>query len=603
MEQKQIFAGRYRLENKIGLGGYSEVWLAKDEMAGDTEVAIKIFAPDKGLDQNGIKQFSREYTITAKLQHANLLTAKHYDIHEGSPYLVMPYCLKGSLQNELSKKEKFHEEAILKVLKDVSQGLHYLHNEGILHQDIKPDNVLIYNDGRYMLTDFGISTRMRSTLKKATSTNSAMTLAYAPPERYSANPENTKEGDVFSLGVMLYELATGDVPWDGNGGMVLLTGAQIPKISNIYSKELQSIIFACMSKNKEDRPTTTDLLNFTNIETVYKPIIKTNKEPNSTSTNSIRKTVAYKPEEITNDKKTTKKEEESSKGTVIFISILVICVMLFFGYNNFKEQNAEKSRVERLVEEQLIEQQLVDVADENLKKAAKHYEDGKYYYEKELYSNAISNLNKAISLDYKYSSDEYFYWLRGVCYSKTENYKDAVPDFTNAININSSDKSYYEWRAYSYFMLNEYQKAIKDYTKLIYKTTGKEQAKFYNWRGVCYGNLNNFTEAKIDYRRAVDMDSSNQEYKKNYNELNYTEGTSSNNNAITSTFKNEERNNYPFYQYLKSPGVMFSSPSASSRRIKNLYKNNRVKVISESGAYYCIVHDNITGFINKLSID
>ena len=261
MQQNQIFAGRYRLIEKIGTGGFSVVWLSKDEMTENTEVAIKIFAPDKGLDQNGIKQFSREYAITAKLKHLHLLKPSHFSIFKGSPYLILPFCSKGSLQNVLDEKGSLSEEEILNVIKDVANGLNYLHKHNILHQDIKPDNILIDDDGRYMLTDFGISTRMRNTLKKATSNNHSLTLAYAPPERYSAHPENTKAGDIFSLGVMLYELATGDVPWDGNGGVMLLKGAEIPKIPDTCSKELQDLVYKCMSKEKEGRPTAEELLN------------------------------------------------------------------------------------------------------------------------------------------------------------------------------------------------------------------------------------------------------------------------------------------------------------------------------------------------------
>ncbi|WP_372793716.1 protein kinase [Lutibacter sp.] len=528
MQQAQIFAGRYRLENKIGSGGYSEVWLAKDEMAGDTEVAIKIFAPDKGLDQNGIKQFSKEYIITAKLQHTNLLIAKHYDIHEGSPYLVMPYCSKGSLQNELFEKGKLSEGAILQVLKDVVQGLHYLHNKGILHQDIKPDNILINDDDRYMLTDFGISTRMRSTLKKATSTNSAMTLAYAPPERYSANPENTKAGDVFSLGVMLYELATGDVPWGGDGGVMLIKGAEIPKIPNTYTKGFQDLVFACMSKDKEERPTTTNLLNFTKIKSDSKGTKESIKTPKyETKTTPLRKTAPYVPS------KADLKPDViiSSNVPLIVFGILLVALFVAMGYSVEGNETYEKQTFEKqVIEEQVVQEQKVveqDVSDQNLKNAAKHYENGKFYYEKELYATAISELNKAISLDSKYTRD----------------------------------KSYYDLRARTYYSLKEYQKAIEDYNKLITMTSGVEQAKYYNLRGVCYSYLNNFDAAKNDYKIALNLDSSNEQYKSNYEALNTTKNTSTFNDNSN---KGQDENNKKATQYFNSGKSYYENKNYAS---------------------------------------
>ncbi len=596
MSQTQIFAGRYRLDKKIGSGGYSEVWLAKDEMAGDTEVAIKIYAPDKGLDQNGIKQFSREYTITAQLQHNNLLIARHYDIHDGSPYLIMPYCSRGSLQGELYEKGSLPEEEIFKIIKDVAEGLHYLHNKDILHQDIKPDNVLIYDDGRYMLTDFGISTRMRSTLKKATSTKSALTLAYAPPERYSENPENTKSGDIFSLGVMLYELATGDVPWDGNGGMVLLTGAQIPKIPNSYSNELRNLVFACMSKAKEDRPAAEDLLKFVKGNSIATPKIESKKEPNTTES-SGRKTVFYEPE-MTNSgsnkkiNKPIKEEKSSSNSYAFFIIIFLICIIII----SYKLAEPNQVIPEITVEEALpaeetvvqveefvpVEETIVEEAPDNFSLASKYIREARSSYDNNNYNSAISSLEKAIDLYPSYENNGYYHWLRGACFFGIESYNSAVFDFTKAINI-EPDKYNYSRRAESYYFLKKYENAIRDFTQAINLSSGKEQASYYNYRGVCYSYLSNFQMAKADYKKAVNNDPNNEQYKKNFAGLN--------------------NYSFPYYAKLTVSCVMFSEPTYSSRKINDLRINTNVEVISESGAYYKIKYYSQTGYINKYGVE
>ena len=187
-KENDLLLNRYRLTKKIGKGGFSVVFKAVDEVTNVTQ-AIKIYAPDKGLDEKSEKQFSREYTITQSLIHTNLLKATHYDLlpELKAPFLVMPYCEKGSLASLLQDKDALSEEELAKLMADIGDGLYYLHSRepSILHQDIKPDNILIGDDGNYLLTDFGISSKMRSTLRKSTMQNSALTVAYAPPEKYT----------------------------------------------------------------------------------------------------------------------------------------------------------------------------------------------------------------------------------------------------------------------------------------------------------------------------------------------------------------------------------------------------------------------------------
>jgi serine/threonine protein kinase len=250
----EIFASRYRLIEQIGVGGFSVVWLASDQMADDLECAIKIYAPDRGLDEIGLTQFKKEYTVTAKLNHQGLLKSTYFDIYDGSPFLVMPYCRNGSLARILQQRHTLEESEIIEVVEQVGAALSYLHEEGIIHQDIKPDNVLINDRGKYLLTDFGISSRMRSTLRKSTSSAKALTFAYAAPERYQAS-QNLPEGDIYSVGIMIFELATGDVPWMGAGGAHQTISSPIPSLPPEFSHRLNELMQACLNFNPQNRPT------------------------------------------------------------------------------------------------------------------------------------------------------------------------------------------------------------------------------------------------------------------------------------------------------------------------------------------------------------
>ncbi len=261
LKQNQVFAGRYVLSQLIGEGGFSEVWKAMDQMADDAVVAIKIYAPNKGLDDFGLRQFRNEFSITYNLSHPHLLKVYHFDIAEGSPYLIMPYCPYGSLTSVLQENGVFSERQVALVMSQIGSALEEVHRQDppIIHQDIKPDNILLLQPENYMLADFGISSRIRHTLRKATSTMQTLTVAYAPPERFAKHPTSDPSSDIFSFGVTLYEMCTNSVPWDGAGGQCLLKGAVIPALPDSYSPELNKILEACMALDRTERPTAAEI--------------------------------------------------------------------------------------------------------------------------------------------------------------------------------------------------------------------------------------------------------------------------------------------------------------------------------------------------------
>ena len=249
---------RYYLQKLLGRGGFSEVWLAKDAIT-DLELAIKVYAPGTGMDEDGLQTFSKELTRVYNLNHPNLLRPQHVDSWEGMPYLLMAYCPQGSLVKRIGGMS---EVAIRKVLHDVASGLAYLHAHDVVHQDIKPDNILLDDVGNYVITDFGISTRARSTLRKsvaASAAHSGGTIAYMGPERFGKEPAPIKASDVWSLGAMLYELMTGDTPFGEHGGLIQKSGAEIPTIQGNYSNELKQMVEQMLALNPWDRPTAEDL--------------------------------------------------------------------------------------------------------------------------------------------------------------------------------------------------------------------------------------------------------------------------------------------------------------------------------------------------------
>ncbi len=278
LQPNTTFDNHYTLIRQLGRGGFSEVWLAHDSYM-DIDVAIKIYAPGQGMDSNSINEFRREITGVFQLNHPNLLCPKHLGIWENMPYLIMAYCPAGSclkFVGNISESEIWH------LIHDVAAGLAYLHEKDIVHQDIKPDNILIDTESNYLITDFGISTRARSTLRKSvtSTTNSAGTLAYMGPERFSTQPAPTKASDIWSLGAMLYELLEGVTPFPPDfGGSMLNAGAAIPAIYAPVSENLKQTIYKMLSKETWDRPTAATLVQWAS-----NPSAVTNDTPKSQPT-------------------------------------------------------------------------------------------------------------------------------------------------------------------------------------------------------------------------------------------------------------------------------------------------------------------------------
>ncbi|MCX6279543.1 MAG: protein kinase [Bacteroidetes bacterium] len=259
LQPNHKFANRYLLKKLLGIGGYSQVWLAEDTKSGNLEVAVKIFAPGQGMDDKGLELFSKEYALVFNLNHPGLLKPTHFDDFEGSPYLVMQYCHQGSVFGKIGEMS---EKELARFMLQSASALNYLHSQEppIIHQDIKPDNFLIDANGNYLLADFGISSKIRRTLTKSMGSQASTgTLAYMPPEKFSADKQIIKAGDIFSLGVTMYELLTGDLPFGDHGGMVMLTGAQVPNLPSSFNPELNTLLKRCMAKEPWERPTAEQL--------------------------------------------------------------------------------------------------------------------------------------------------------------------------------------------------------------------------------------------------------------------------------------------------------------------------------------------------------
>ncbi|MCQ2324621.1 MAG: serine/threonine protein kinase [Paludibacteraceae bacterium] len=442
LQENTLFANRYELIKLLGRGGFSEVWLAKDNWT-HLKIALKVYAPGQGMDANGLQEFCGELASVYDLNHSNLLKPQHVDTWENMPYLIMAYCSEGSCA---SKVGQMSEDAMWKFIHDVASGLAYLHSKDVVHQDIKPDNILIDDSGNYLITDFGVSTRARSTLRKSVvSSTAGGTTAYMGPERFSKQPAPTKASDIWSFGAMCFELLEGEVPFGEIGGGMQKGGAEIPAIQANVSDALKFTITKMLQKETWDRPIAKTLIEWTNdpskIEIDYdllteedgenqQPDIDTTKESkgvgretkifghNETDEQII--TPSAEQEEV--KPILSKKKKGNSIGAIIgwVIFIIVAFGLIIWGISATVSNNQEKKAIIanhdaalRHFERNLNQANMDSIGIEALQNALnylnaiKRYEDNPKYVGGCVYTDRHSQLKQKVTTIYKQVDGKY----------------------------------------------------------------------------------------------------------------------------------------------------------------------------------------------------
>ena len=202
---------RYKIKKLIGTGGMAKVFLARD-MFLDRDVAVKLLASSFIDDQESLKRFQREAISTTELSHENIVSI--YDVGEGAhPFIVMEFVDGTDLKTYIKDHHPIPNDTIIDIMSQILSGIEYAHSRGIIHRDIKPQNILMDSSGQVKITDFGIALAVSQ--HSITQTNSLLgTVHYMSPEQAKGGMA-TQKSDIYSLGIVLYELLTGQVPFSG----------------------------------------------------------------------------------------------------------------------------------------------------------------------------------------------------------------------------------------------------------------------------------------------------------------------------------------------------------------------------------------------------
>ena len=247
--------GPYQLERLLGQGGFAWVFVGREPDG--TPIAVKVLKPRYAGDPQFEARFRNESETAAKLDHPNIIRIRSVARSGEHVYFTMDLCAD-SLAARIAREGPLPEPEILKLARDVCDGLAHAHAQGLIHRDLKPDNVLIRSDGKAVITDFGIA---RAVSGYVASTGVNMTIGtphYLSPEQAQGRPLDQR-ADFYALGVTLYKAATGEVPftstdWFELARMHVEDPPPSPrKKSPDLSRRLERVIYKCLAKHPDDR--------------------------------------------------------------------------------------------------------------------------------------------------------------------------------------------------------------------------------------------------------------------------------------------------------------------------------------------------------------
>ena len=340
---------RYEIIRAIGEGGMANVYLGYDTIL-DRNVAIKVLRGDLSNDEIFVRRFQREALSASSLAHQNIV--EMYDVGEddGVYYIVMEYVDGKTLKQLLKKRGTLTLSEAIDIMSQLTDGMAHAHDSYIIHRDLKPQNIMIKDDGQIKITDFGIAMALNST--QLTQTNSVMgSVHYLPPEQASGKGCTIKS-DIYSMGIIFYELLTGSLPFRGDNAVeIALKHMREPLPSlrdtnNAIPQSIENIIRKSTAKNPKNRYDSArsmheDLLTALNDERMDEEVYQYKYPENESEAKRAKakendnkedkESKQEKKEEIISDLSADDFTDSEKKGNILKIVIIAILSIIFIG--------------------------------------------------------------------------------------------------------------------------------------------------------------------------------------------------------------------------------------------------------------------------------
>lgn len=316
----------------------ANVYLAYDTIL-DRNVAVKVLRGDLATDEKFVRRFQREALSASNLYHPNIVQIYDFDSEDGQYYIVMEYVEGKTLKQLLKRRGSLTITEVIDIMSQVTDGMAHAHDSYIIHRDIKPQNIMILDNGMIKITDFGIAMALNST--QLTQTNSVMgSVHYLPPEQ-AAGKGSTIRSDIYSMGILMYELLTGQVPYKGDNAVEIALKhlkEPLPSIRKILPElpqSIENIILKATAKNpqnryKDAREMHQDIITALDESRINEPkLVYKYKENDLEETKSLDEAVEIiKKQEKESMEKMKKQELEETKSEK---KILIIFASIFTG--------------------------------------------------------------------------------------------------------------------------------------------------------------------------------------------------------------------------------------------------------------------------------